>query len=72
MYEKKIIDLNQYERLISMNSCHQNYTLSIAPNGDVFGCNLINNKIGNIREDDLENILEKRNEKKCINCYSKF
>ena len=72
MYEKKIIDLNQYERLISMNSCHQNYTLSIAPNGDVFSCNLINNKIGNIREDDLENILEKRNEKKCINCYSKF
>ena len=72
LYQSKKIDLNQYERLISMNSCHQNYTLSIAPNGDVFGCNLIGNKIGNVIDDELDNILEKKNEKKCINCYSKF
>ena len=72
LYQSKKIDLNQYERFVSMNSCHQNYTLSIAPNGDVFSCNLINNKIGNIIEEELDYILEKRNEKKCINCYSKF
>ncbi len=72
LYEDKKIDLNQYERLVSMNSCHQEYTLSIAPNGDVFSCNLINSKIGNVLEDELDNILEKRNEKKCINCYSKL
>lgn len=73
LYKNDIININEYEKLISMNSCHRKYTISIAPNGDIFDCNLINNKIGNYFEDSLDNIIERKEKfEKCINCYTEF
>lgn len=47
--EGSISDL-VFEKYYHMSCCHADSTLSIAPNGDVSNCNLINNRICNINE----------------------
>lgn len=73
LYKSGLINVNEYEKLTSMNSCHRKHTISVAPNGDIFDCNLINNKIGNYFEDYFNDIIERKEENgKCINCHTEF
>lgn len=73
LYNQRCIDINTFEKYYDMNSCHYSDTLSIEPNGNVKFCNLINNKIGNINNSDINEILENGCEKnECFICCSKF
>lgn len=64
-YEKGLLSLDSYTKWTEMNSCHYDSTLSIAPNGDVMHCNLSEHIIGNIFDDEIENILKKESD-----CYA--
>lgn len=73
LYKQRRIDLTTYEKYFDMNSCHYSYTISIEPNGNVKHCNLINNKIGNINENDIKEILKNGDGKnECLSCCTKF
>lgn len=72
MFEKKEISELEYNKYIDMNSCNIKNTISIAPNADVLICNLVNKKIGNISEEDLDDILKRRNINECFICDTKF
>lgn len=63
LYKQNIINQNTYEKYLDMNSCHYKSTISIEPNGNVKHCNLINNKIGNLNEKSIEEILEEGSDK---------
>lgn len=49
----------EFERLVSMNLCHVDNTISIAPNGDVYRCNLCGNSLGNVTMEEFESIIQK-------------
>lgn len=72
LYENKYISLDVYEKYMDMNSCHYNSTLSIEPNGNVKHCNLINNSIGNLNNQSIQNILLGGVRSECVGCCSKF
>lgn len=57
MKNSKKIDESIYEKYYEMNRCHNNYTISIEPNGDVKRCNLRNTVVGNILHTPLCQIL---------------
>lgn len=67
LYEDKIISLDKYEKYYDMNSCHNKTTLSIEPNGNIKHCNLINNTIGNININNIEEELKKGCD--CNECF---
>lgn len=68
LYMQNRIDKNIYEKYMDMNSCHYKSTISIEPNGNVKHCNLINNKLGNLNEENIREILEKGSE--ANECFS--
>lgn len=57
LYFKNEINESTYEKYIDMNKCNIATTISIAPNGDAFNCNFIKNKIGNVFESNLEDLI---------------
>lgn len=69
LYKANLICDALYEKYIDMNSCHYCDTLSIEPNGNVKKCNLTNGSIGNINENNIEDILKGEKENESIdNC----
>lgn len=73
LYKQNKISIDKYEKYTEMNGCNIKNTLSLAPNGDVLLCNLVNKKIGNICDEDISKILEKRSDNcECFICNSEF
>lgn len=73
LFELEKITKDDFYRFMEMNRCNIRNTISIAPNGDVLLCNLVNKKIGNICDENLEDILKRRDSiNECFICYSKF
>ena len=62
LYKKGLINQELYEKYMDMNSCHYKDTVSIEPNGNVKNCNLLNESLGNLNEESLEQILSRRGE----------
>ena len=50
------------EKWIEMNACHASTTISVAPNGDVFSCNLFGTSALNIREYPFDVIMKRLEE----------
>ena len=63
MFSNKEIDVNRYKKHRQLNTCHIKTNLSVAPNGDVYKCNFINEKpILNINDNiPLDYMLNKIN-----------
>lgn len=66
-----LISFQDYEKWTEMNLCHANTTVSIAPNGDVYSCNLFGNVISNIYEYDIEEIIGSLDDENFV-CCTKF
>lgn len=68
-YRKGRITKSDYQKWVDMNSCHAKTTISIAPNGDVFSCNLSKSVYGNLYTDRFEDIIVKmENSHECLVC----
>ena len=71
LYNNNCIDELTHERYYEMNCCHSRYTMSVEPNGDVLGCNLVHYVIGNINEKPLKIIIEEKEDRnENISCCS--
>lgn len=69
LYEEKIIDLNEYIFYKEMCMCHSlKNSLSIDPDGNVFGCNYSSKSIGNIYKNSLASILNDSVDADSDNC----
>ena len=65
------IDDITYERFFEMNCCHNKYTMSVEPSGEVLRCNLTHNVVGNVNEKSIREILKDEVENnECISCCS--
>lgn len=58
LYMNNRIKKFTYHKYTSMNECHKNNTISIAPNGDVKMCNFVDHSIGNIYEQEIKRIVD--------------
>jgi len=62
-----------FEKEKALNSCHNDYTLGISPNGDLFKCNLSNKKLGNIYDyNDFDKMKEGWCNFECFDYCSKL
>lgn len=66
--QNDIITEEEYEKYYGMCCCHASTTVSIAPNGDVSNCNLINNNLGNLSCESIRSILERNKKDENIIC----
>lgn len=66
------IDSKKFERYYEMNCCHKNETICVAPDGEVNECNLYAISLGNVKSDNLKNILKERCKSENIICCSTF
>lgn len=54
-----IISETEYDKYYHMSCCHADTTVSIAPDGVVSNCNLMQNNLGNINQTPIEMVLER-------------
>lgn len=59
-----------FRKYLEMNRCHANNTLSIAPDGKVYGCNLVGCYQGDLSDTPIETILAKESKNECSICRS--
>lgn len=69
-YEAGKISEDIYEKYYFMSCCHASTTLSIAPDGNVSNCNLINNKIANIGNTPLNKLWENIENENNVCCFT--
>lgn len=71
LYDENKINKDKYNKYMEMNSCNIKNTLSLAPNGDILLCNLINKKIGNVCDENIDIIMKRRGDSnECVICCS--
>ena len=59
MLNENQISNNEYKKFEAMCSCHQQYNINIAPNGDVYQCDFALTPVGNITLNTLNNIIDR-------------